>query len=135
MTVAVFNPTLFHARYPQFANVSDGKLGAYFLEAGLYLNNTDCSRVQDVNKRLVLLNILVAHISQLNGDLSADGQALPVGRVSQATEGSVSATLDYGQPGNASQAWYDQTPFGAAFWAATAYLRSAVYRPRPTRWR
>ena len=133
--VAVFSPALFHARYPQFANVADGTLGAYFLEAGLYLNNTDCSRVQDVNKRLVLLNMLVAHISMLNGDLSADGQALPVGRVSQGTEGSVSGTLEYVQPTTATQAWFNQTPFGAAFWAATAYLRSAVYSPRPTRWR
>jgi hypothetical protein len=135
MAVAVFNPAFFHARYPQFANVADGTLGAYFLEAGLYLNNTDGSRVSNLTKRLVLLNMLVAHISMLNGDLSADGQALPVGRVSQAAEGSVSASLEYALPATATQAWFDQTPFGAAFWAATAYLRSAVYRPRPTRWR
>lgn len=135
MPVAIFNPTLFKARYPQFADVSDGTLGAYFLEAGLYLNNTDCSRVKNLTKRLVLLNMLVAHIAILNGALSADGQALPVGRVSQAAEGSVSATLEYKAPATATEAWFDQTPFGAAFWAATAYLRSMVYSPRPTRWR
>lgn len=135
MPVAVFNPTLFKMRYPQFANVDNGLLGAYFLEAGLYLNNTDCSRVPDVNKRLMFLNMLVAHIATLNGALAADGQAPPVGRVSQAAEGSVSATLDYMPATAGSAAWFNQTPFGAAFWTATAYLRSMVYSPRPTRWR
>lgn len=135
MPVAVFNPTLFKVRYPQFANVLDGTLGAYFLEAGLYLNNTDCSRVRDVTKRLLLLNMLVAHISELNGDLSADGQAKPVGRVSQAAEGSVSASLEYSPPVAGSAPWFNQTQFGAAFWAATPFLRSMKYSPRPTRWR
>lgn len=135
MPVAIFNPTLFKARYPQFANVSDGTLGAYFLESGLYLNNTDGSRVQDLTKRLLLLNMLVAHIAVLNGALSADGQAIPVGRVSQAAEGSVSASLEYSAPVPGSAPWFNQTQFGAAFWAATAYLRSMVYSPRPTRWR
>ncbi len=132
MAIAVFDYALFVARYPQFANVSPTSLAAYFVEAGLYLNNTDCSPVCDVNVRGVLLNMLVAHISFLNGDLSADKQAQPVGRISQAAEGSVSAALDYTPATLASGAWFNQTQYGAAFWQATAKYRSARYRPRPT---
>lgn len=132
MAVAVFNYAQFIIRYPQFANVSQPTLQAYFVEAGLYLNNTDCSPVQDVNKRGLLLNMLTAHIAQLNGALTADGQAPPVGRISSAAEGSVSASLEYTPPTLGSGAWFNQTPYGAQFWQATAYLRSARYRARPT---
>lgn len=75
--VAVFNLGLFLARYPEFSSVNSGKLQAYFSEAGIYLNNTPGSRVQDVQRRLMLLNMLVAHISFLAGDLNSPGVSLP----------------------------------------------------------
>lgn len=135
MAIAVFSPTQFVARYPEFSAVSPTKLQSYFQEAGLlYLSNCDRSPVQNVCKRGLLLNMLVAHLSKLAGDLSADGQALPVGRVSQATEGTVSATLEYSTPTAGSGAWFNQTQYGAEFWSATLYLRSFRYRPRPTRY-
>jgi hypothetical protein len=132
MAVAVFNYAQFIARYPQFASVSSTQLGAYFVEAGLYLSNSDCSPVQNVTKRGLLLNMLTAHISELNGDLSADGQFKPVGRVSQAAEGSVSAALDYNPQTPGTGPWFQQTQAGASFWAATANLRTMRYSPRPT---
>lgn len=123
MAVAVFNSTVFKARYPEFANVNDLVLSAFFDEAGLYLNNTDCSPVQDVNRRTTLLNMLTAHIGFLAGVLSADGQARPVGRVSQAGEGSVNASFDYTPATPGSGAWFNQSQYGAAFWQATTSLR------------
>jgi hypothetical protein len=134
MAIAVFDPTQFLARYPEFSAVSITKLQAYFLEAGLYLNNTDCSPLCDVVRRGLLLNMLVAHISKLGGDLSADGQAMPVGRMSQAGEGTVSASFEYSTQTPGSKAWFDQTQYGAAFWQATVSLRSFRYSPRPTRY-
>lgn len=133
MAIAVFNLADFLVRYPEFSAVSPAKLAADFSDAGiLYLSNSDCSPVPNVAKRTLLLYMLTAHISYLNGDLSADGQPKPVGRVSQAAEGTVSATLEYIPPTPGSGAWFNQTQYGAAFWTATAYLRSMRYVARPT---
>lgn len=134
MAVAAFDPVAFAARYPEFAQVNPTRLTALFSEAGLYLSNTDCSPVRDVTRRGVLLNMITAHISFLAGDLSADGQARPVGRVSQAAEGSVSATFEGVPPTPGSGAWFQQSQYGAAFWQATTGLRGMRYIPRPTRY-
>lgn len=209
--VAVFDITKFLTRYPEFSQVDAGKLNAYFEEAGLYLSNCPTSIVQNVSRRLMLLNMLVAHISFLEGDLDATniqpapasaqievtspvagsfvithglgvvpesidilmtsagaiwqtaaadatnlflaasdvgltatvsvfqtttvatgiGSPRPVGRTSSASEGSVSASFDYISPTPGSGPWFNQTPYGAAFWQATASLRGMHYRPGP----
>jgi hypothetical protein len=130
MTVVVFNPAAFKIRYPEFAIVADATLSAYFPEAGLYLSNTDVSPVQDIPRRTMYLNMIVAHIAAMSGVTAADGQPRPVGRVSQAAEGSVSASFEYLTPGTA--AWFAQTPYGAAFWQATSSLRGMRYICQPT---
>lgn len=132
MTAVVFDPAAFKARYPEFAAVGDPLLQACFGEAGLYLSNMDNSPVQNVTRRAVLLNMLTAHIAALGGALSSDGQPRPVGRVSSATEGSVSASMEYLVPGSA--AWFAQTQYGAAFWQATTSLRGFRYIAQPTRY-
>lgn len=132
MAVAVFNSVLFKARYPEFAAISNDVLAAMFAEAGLYLNNTDCSIVQDVTRRGVLLNMLTAHIAFIGGLLNADSQPRPVGRVSAATEGSVSATFDFTPATPGSGPWFAMSQYGSAFWQATSDLRSARYIPCPT---
>jgi hypothetical protein len=103
-----------------------------FAEAGLYLNNTDCSIVQDVNLRTVLLNMLTAHIAFLGGILTADGQPRPVGRVTGASEGAVSAQFDYPAATPGSGPWFAQSQYGIAFWQATTCYRGARYFPQPT---
>jgi hypothetical protein len=131
--VAVFNSAMFLARYPEFTSVSTGTLQAYFYEAQLYLNNTPCSIVRNLVVRLVLLNMLTAHIAFLGGALTADGQPRPVGRVSQASEGSVSASFEDTEPTAGSGPWFRQSQYGAAFWQATTCYRGAIYSPQPTR--
>lgn len=134
MGIAVFNLGDFLVRYPAFSNVSPAALAAYFSDAGiLYLNNTSRSPVRNVARRTLLLYMLVAHLSYMNGDLSADGQARPVGRVSQAAEGSVSASFDYTAPTDGSGAWFKQSEYGANFWQATSALRGFKYFPQITR--
>jgi hypothetical protein len=137
MAVALFNLATFLGRYPEFTAVNaanPNRLPALFLEAGLYLSNCDSSPVQNITRRGMLLNMLTAHISFLAGDLSADGQARPVGRVSQAAEGSVSASFEGVPPTPGTGEWYQQSQYGAAFWQATAGRRTMHYRPRPTRY-
>lgn len=132
MTAIVFDPTAFKARYPEFAAVANATLGAYFTEAGMYLSNADTSPVQNVTRRAILLNMLTAHVAYIGGALSADGMPRPVGRLSQAGEGSVSASFENLTPGSA--AWFQQSQYGAAFWQATTALRGFRYIAQPTRY-
>lgn len=132
MAAVVFDPTAFKARYPEFAAVADATLTACFNEAGLYLSNADNSPVQNITRRATLFNMLTAHVAYLGGLLSADGMPRPVGRVSQAGEGSVSAAFEGPPPGSAQ--WFQQSQYGASFWQATCSLRGFRYLAQPTRY-
>ena len=135
MAVAYWNQALFVARYPEFTasvNANPTLYASLFAEAGLYLNNTDCSVVQDVNLRTTLLNMITAHIAFIGGQLTADGQPRPVGRVATATEGAVSASFDYPATTPGSGPWFAQSQYGIAFWQATTCYRGMNYSPQPT---
>ena len=132
MAAVVFDPTAFKARYPEFAAVPDATLTACFMEAGLYLSNADNSPVQNLTRRATLFNMLTAHVAFIGGKLAADGMPRPVGRLSQAGEGSVSAAFEGPPPGSAQ--WFQQSQYGASFWAATSSLRGFRYIARPTRY-
>ena len=134
MPAVVFDPAAFKARYPEFAAVANPTLAACFDEAGLYLSNSDNSPVQNLTRRATLLNMLTAHVAYIGGLLSADGMPRPVGRVSQASEGSVSAAFEGVPPTPGSGAWFQQSQYGAAFWQATNSLRGMRYIPCPTRY-
>lgn len=127
MAVVTFDSAAFRARYPEFDSVKDALLAAFFAEATIYLNNTDSSPVSDAAMRSVLLNMIVAHLAALN--VGVNGQAAPdgVGRVSDATKGSVSVSLDAGPVTN-SQAWWLQTKYGSSYWQATRPYRTMQYK-------
>ncbi len=136
MGIAVFNPSVFIGRYPEFTaaySANPPLFASMFAEAGLYLDNTDCSIVQDVALRGTLLSMVTAHIAFLGGLLTADGQPRPVGRVSSAGEGAVSASFDYTPATPGSGAWFQQSQYGAAFWQATTSYRGMQYFANPTR--
>lgn len=128
MAIVVFDIAAFRERYPEFASVSDSLLNAYFVEATVYLNNTDCSPVKNVAVRAVYLNMLVAHLAALNSGVNGEKPSGLVGRVASASEGSVSVSLG-DVPSNSASWWYLQTPYGAAYWQATAPYRQAIYVP------
>lgn len=71
------------------------------------------------------INLMVAHISQLFFGINGAAPSGAVGRVADASEGSVSVTLDYGAT-NSSSAWFVQTPWGAAYWQLMLPFRSGV---------
>lgn len=133
MPAVAFSAAQFKARYPEFAAVSSATLGACFTEATLYLANAD-SPVRNEARRLLLLNMLTAHIAYIGGLLSTDGMPRPVGRLSQASEGSVSASFDSVPATPGSGAWFAQSAYGYSFWQATTSLRSFRYIPCPTRY-
>ena len=124
-------------RYPELAAPPDGtgtttaaQAADDFVLAGLYLNNTPCSVVQNISVRTILLYMLTAHIAALAARQAAepDGNAI-VGRISDATQGSVSVSADVGTTNN-NQAWFYQTQYGMSFWQATAaYRAGGRYKP------
>jgi Protein of unknown function (DUF4054) len=132
--IATFVFADFIVQYPAFASAPpEATLQAYFDIAGeLYLRNDGTGRVRNVGAQTALLYMLVAHLAQLaNGADGASPNGL-VGRVSSATQGSVTVATDY--PSTPNNAWFVQTPYGASFWQATAAYRSVpAYRRGPTR--
>lgn len=128
MAIVVFDINAFRERYPEFDTVSDTLLNAYFVEATVYLDNTDCSPVQDDAVRAVYLNMLVAHIAALNSGVGGKKPSGLVGRISSASEGSVSVSTG-DVPVSQASWWYLQTPYGAAYWNATAQYRTFKYVP------
>lgn len=140
MAVAVFNYGQFSALFPELVagGVTDTVALSLFGVAGLLLDNTDCSPVADVAVRLTMLNYVTAHLASLGGyPLAAEGSTPApsgvVGRVSSATEGSVSVSTDYGAV-RESQAWWLQSQYGATFWQLTRSLRTMRYVPAPPRY-
>ena len=127
--IAVFSYPLWKARYPEFGTIPQDLATAYFNEATLYLRNDGTGPVQDTGQQLVLLNMLTAHIAKLNA-LNPDGSSTSgfVGPITSATEGSVSVSGGIVAT-SAAEAFYAQTPYGFAFWTATAPYRSFRYVP------
>jgi len=129
--VVTFDPAAFKVQYPAFAAVPNLTLQMFFdTYATLVVNNKPTGFIVDLTRRSIFLNLLVAHIGQLSGVLTPEGQgstATQVGRVSSATEGSVSVSLDMGNTSGA-KAYFMQTQYGALYWQLTAPYRTARYR-------
>lgn len=131
MATVVFDPAAFKLAFPEFANVADARLTMLFtLAASTLLDNTDNSPVMALDTRTNLFYLLVAHLLSIfgTGVSTNPDDSTPVGRLSQATEGSVSGSFEYNIPdGSMLAAWYLQTPYGALYWTAVAPYRSARY--------
>lgn len=121
-------------RYPELNAVGEPYAQLCFNEATLYCANTLCI-VCDATQLSALLNMLTAHIvklyaPQVNGQPSTAAGAGPgpgtVGRVDNATQGSVSVHLDLPTL-PAAAAWFQQTQYGLSFWQACAQYRTARY--------
>lgn len=121
--VVEFNVNKFRSLYPTLKSTDD-QLNWYFVESAMLLNNTSKSCVKSLAEREVLLFLLVAHMAVLQQRIEGDNEV--VGRVSSASQGSVSVTLDNGQT-TLSDKWYQQTPYGSKYWALTSKYRSFLY--------
>lgn len=129
MAIVVLDIPKFRAMFPEFSNVTDETLPFLFDQATDYLNNSDFSLVDDVIKRERLLYLLMAHLAYVRyGDANGNGGTGMVGRISSASEGSVSASSDAGQV-EFRYMWYTQSQYGMGFWQATKVYRMANYYP------
>jgi hypothetical protein len=133
-------------QFPMFGAISEPQATGFFNRATNIWANDGTGPVCNATQQESLLNLLTAHIAWLsafrdaNGLPSSTGTIPPpsaVGRVSNASEGSVSVALDMGDAtaGSPSEPWYLQTQWGSEFWFSTSQFRTAVWVPpaRPTR--
>jgi hypothetical protein len=129
--VVVFNFTEFTAIYPEFTTAGAPACQLNFSLATLNLSNCCGSPVTDPNIRQSLLYLLTAHLTLLFTPCGANNNVPPgiVGRVSSASEGSVSVSADF--PSSPESAWFLQTKYGAQFWQATAAIRTMHYIAPP----
>lgn len=114
------------ARYPELAEwTSPAVAENYFgLAQGMLVGG-----VCDVPTQQRLLGLLTAHIVKLFAPVGGEAPSGLVGRISNASEGSVSVATDF--PANPSAAWFNQTTYGAMYWQATGRYRTFRYFPGP----
>lgn len=126
-----FNYQAWVARFPEFADVAQPLVQEYFNEATIFHANDGSGPVGNPVIQTVLMNLATAHICKLNAPLRGEPSPDAVGRVSNASEGSVSVGLQMDLPPGSAQ-WWAQTKYGAAYWAAAAPFRMMRYkRGRP----
>lgn len=124
-------------RYPQFnpsggsQPVSSALYSQYFADAQMYQANNGAGPISDTNTATRLMMMLISHIAAMETASALGVAPSPlVGRISNASEGSVSVGTDNQYPPGTPQ-WYQQTKFGSDWWAATAQYRTMRYRPGP----
>jgi len=129
--VVAFDWGFFQGAYPELSSsVTSQQAQGYFNRATMLCDNTPMSPICDSSvggQRYTLLHLLTAHITALNAPLNGSPSSPLVGRISNATEGSVSVQADMGNNQPRAAAWYQQTKYGAEYWAATAQYRTMRY--------
>lgn len=129
-----FDYATFILRYPEFAGVGAPLMQMYFDEAALFCTNATTNPFFCGGTLPTLLNLATAHIAWLNAPRGPDGlpansgtPAAPiVGRISQASEGSVSVSTEMGNSSSGpSEEWFNQTKYGAEYWQAAGRFRNS----------
>lgn len=128
--VVVFDYTAWLAQYPIFAAVTQPVAQGYFdlITLGGMVDNSPCSIISDLPQRTQLLYLAVCHFAAINGAINPS-QAQVVGRVNSASQGSVSASFDYNNQGGQNAAFWNQTTWGAQYYAMTLRFRTSFYVP------
>lgn len=123
------------AAYPQFSTtVSQSAFDTTIYPlAQQYCRNDGGGPVTTAATQTALLGLMCAHIAQLLNGSNTQPVSPLVGRVSSASEGSVSVSVEMPSGGSPTQAWLSQTQWGAMFWAMAAPYRTARYVPGPRR--
>jgi len=127
-----FDYNRFAARYPEFANVDSQTINEMWCEATLYHANNGEGPIEDCLQQTMLLNMVTAHIAELNRVVNGQAVTVSPGRISSASQGSVSLSSELAVAPGSGQ-WYAQTKYGFAYWNATMQYRAANYRVAPQR--
>lgn len=135
--VVQFSAPEFVLQYPEFAGLTNAAMANAFNDAQFLLNNSCGSLVGDANLRLILLYTLTAHVLLIDQGTNdgAGNVTTPqgiVGRIDNASEGSVSVSASYNNEVTQSEAYFIQTKYGAKFWQQTAAYRTMHYVGAPS---
>lgn len=124
-------------QFPMLAPyINEAQFDSCFVLAQLYQANDGCGPINDCTLALTLMYLMISFIAVLTypttGPTATPDPASPlVGRVSNATEGSVSVAAQYEQPPGTAQ-FFAQNQWGALWWSATSQFRTFRYAPGPT---
>lgn len=126
-------------RFPVFAAIPQALAQLYFDEAGILCANNTCNPYYCIGQLSILLNLLTAHIAWLNAPRDQNGNPAAtgapasaiVGRISSASEGSVSVSSENQYPTGTPQ-WYQQSQYGSEYWVLTSNSRTMRYAAQPT---
>ncbi len=111
------------------AMTTTGVVQAAFQRATSIQNNTGVGPPFDAPTQTYLLNLLTAHIALLNApNPNGSSASSIVGRISDATQGSVHVAAEMDVPAGSAQ-WYNTTRYGSEYWLATSRFRTAIYFP------
>lgn len=126
--VVAFDYPTWVALFPEFAAVTAPVAQSYFTFATGVHANDGGGPIPDAATQSLLLNLLTAHFAARYAPPATGGSASPlVGRIASATEGSVTVSAEMpNQPRSA--AWFQQSKYGADYWAMTAQYRTARYK-------
>lgn len=129
--VVTFNFTDWVAQYPEFGYVTAPQAQGFFNRSTLLVDNTPTSPITDLFQRTVLLNMATAHVAALFSAQNGQASRGLVGRISNATQGSVSVQAAYTEPTSDLAAYWNQTAYGAQYYAATLKYRTGFFVPPP----
>lgn len=129
--------------FPEFAPLGATLGQAYFnLATATIVANATTNPAFGDGQLQNLIYLATSHVAWLNcpkdgnGNPAATGQKQMqlVGKISNASEGSVSVTLEYPLDGSSSaeEKYLAQTQYGVQLWQALAPYRTARYAARPT---
>lgn len=128
----VFNYGAWAARYPNLtAGTTPDAVADQFLIAGLsYFNNSAGSPEPDPAKRQIILFLITAHLVMLTQKTGGADRTQMVGRVSSASQGSVSVSMDAAGAPSAAW-WWSQTQYGAMAYSILRKYALTLYVPGP----
>lgn len=129
----VFDYDQWIVAFPQFATApGETPVTSVCLPiAEQYCRNDGGGPVQSIELQTQMLNLMVAHVCQLLYGPNGNNPSGIVGRITNASEGSVSVGSDF--PVTQATAWFAQTTFGAMFLQLAAPFRTMRYAPGPRR--
>lgn len=129
--VVTLDPVAFATEFPEFAYLSGPQITEFFAIATTFHRNDGGGPIATAQVQTEALYCVTAHFAKLYAP-TPSGQNAPdnVGRVSDASEGSVSASFDY-PAGTPTMAFWVQTKYGARYWALTAPYRTMRYIRSP----
>ena len=140
--IVQFSYAGWQSTFPEFGNISSGAATGFFNRAVMIHRNDGGGPIDNPTTQLNLLNLVVAHLAWLNSPRDANGlpsstgtEPAPalVGRITSAGQGSVNVSVDAGQPQISSEAWWQQSRFGAEYWTSSEPFRIARYMRGRTR--